>query len=140
MYSTVLQISIAAVAVGATVVERHFTLDKTMVGFDHKLSVTPEELKELVDAIRNIEKALVYTEKHVTEVEMKTLNKYHSSIISAKSIKEGDVITEEMLTLKNPGTGLESKYLPQIIGKKTTKNIEEDTLIEPEMVKGFITD
>ena len=122
-------ISLAAVALGAKAVERHITLDRNMMGFDHKLSVEPEELKRLVQEARIIEKALGSGERRILAPEWVTRRKYHVSIVSVSRIPQGTIITRDMLTLKNPGTGLESRYLPDVIGKRAIVDIKEDTLI-----------
>ena len=129
-----INISLAAIALGAKAVERHFTLDRNMKGFDHKLSLQPEELKELVVNGREIEKALGSSEKKILDKEWITRKKYHYSIASKVKIPKGTIITKEMLTAKNPGTGLETRYLTNRIGKKATMNIKKDILIMCHMI------
>lgn len=130
-----IHISLAAIALGAKAIERHFTLDRNMVGFDHKLSLQPEEMKELVKKGREIEKALGSGKKEVLEKEWITRRKYHSSIVTKMNIPKGTIITEDMLTSKNPGTGLETKHIPQVVGKKAAVDIKEDVLIAFDMIE-----
>ena len=130
-----IHISLAAIALGAKAIERHFTLDRNMVGFDHKLSLEPEEMEELVKKGREIEKALGSGKKEVLEKEWITRRKYHSSIVTKMNIPKGTIITEDMLTSKNPGTGLETKYIPQVVGKKAAVDLKEDVLITFDMIE-----
>ena len=128
-------ISLAAIALGAKAIERHFTLDRNMIGFDHKLSLQPEELKELITKGREIERALGSGEKKITDKEWITRKKYHYSIVSKVNIPKGTIITKSMLTAKNPGTGLETRYLPKIVGKKAVVDIKEDEIITFDMIE-----
>lgn len=127
--------TLAAVARGATLVERHTTTDCTLVGFDHRLSLEPEELRRMVDAIRVIEKTLGTADKTVSDSEMVTRRKYHVSIVAAADISAGTVITERVLTLKNPGTGLQASRMREVIGRRARTFIGADTLIEFEMLE-----
>jgi sialic acid synthase SpsE len=127
--------TVAAVARGACMVERHITLDNGMVGFDHKLSLTPDELGKMVADIRSVEKMLGDGRKHVSDKERITRDKYHVSWVSQRAICAGDVITEDMLTLKNPGTGIPAYRKDLIIGKRALMDIGRDTLIELSMME-----
>lgn len=126
-----IEVPIAAVALGSTVIEKHFTLDRNMEGPDHKASLEPDELKVMVSAIRNIEKAIDGDgTKHVSESEKKNIAIARKSIVAACDIKVGDVFTEENLTVKRPGNGISPMRWEEIIGQKATKNFNEDELIE----------
>lgn len=124
------EVSIAAVALGAEVIEKHFTLDKNMEGPDHKASLEPLELKKLVQAIRNIEIALGDGVKKPSRQELSTREVVRKSIVTCRSIEKGETITHEMLALKRPGTGLEAKYLEMILNKKATRNLPSDYILQ----------
>lgn len=125
-----IEVPIAAVALGAEVIEKHFTLDKTMEGPDHKASLEPQELKAMTIAIRNIEKALGNGVKELSKSEAKNRSIARKSIVSAKDIKKGDVLTEENITTKRPGTGLSPKLWDSVIGTIAKKDYKKDELIE----------
>ena len=125
-----IEVPIAAVALGATVIEKHFTLDKTMEGPDHKASLEPHELIEMTNAIRNIEMALGSDEKKVTDSEINNKSVARKSIVASQYIQVGDVLTESNLTVKRPGTGISPMLWETILGKKTTKSYQPDELIE----------
>ena len=124
-----IEIPIAAVAMGATVIEKHFTLDKNMDGPDHKASLEPDELKAMVSAIRNIEIALGTGEKKPAASEKKNMLVARKSIIAKHNIKKGEVLSEESLTVKRPGNGISPMRWFEVIGKTATKGYEEDELI-----------
>lgn len=126
-----IEVPIAAVALGATVIEKHFTLDKTLPGPDHKASLEPEELKAMVMAIRNIEKAIGGSGlKEVSKSEAKNKPIARKSIVATKTIKKGDLFSVENLTIKRPGTGISPMQWDEVIGKTAKKDFEEDDLIE----------
>ena len=126
-----IEVPIAAVALGATVIEKHFTLDKTLPGPDHKASLEPEELKAMVMAIRNIEKAIGGSGlKEVSKSEAKNKPIARKSIVATKAIKKGDLFSAENLTVKRPGTGISPMQWDEVIGKTAKKDFEEDDLIE----------
>ena len=126
-----IEVPIAAVALGATVIEKHFTLDKTLPGPDHKASLEPEELKAMVMAIRNIEKAIGGSGlKEVSKSEAKNKPIARKSIVATKTIKKGDLFSVENLTVKRPGTGISPMKWDNVIGKTAKKDFEEDDLIE----------
>lgn len=124
-----IEVPIAAVALGAVVIEKHFTLDRNMEGPDHKASLEPEELKAMVSAIKNIEKALGDGAKKPTDSEVKNKIIARKSIVAAMSIKKGEVFTEENLTVKRPGSGLSPMKWFEIVGQISPRNFEEDELI-----------
>ena len=126
-----IEVPIAAVALGATVIEKHFTLDRNMEGPDHKASLEPDELKAMVSAIRNIEKAVGGDgTKHVSESERKNITIARKSIIAARDIKKGELLTEENMTVKRPGTGISPMRWEEVIGTKAIRNFAEEDLIE----------
>ena len=126
-----IEVPIAAVALGATVIEKHFTLDKSLPGPDHKASLEPDELKAMVSAIRNIEKAIGGSGlKEVSKSEAKNKPIARKSIVASKSIKRGDFFTEENITVKRPGIGISPMQWDNLIGKTAKKNFQEDDLIE----------
>lgn len=125
-----IDIPIAATALGAKVVEKHFTLNKNMIGPDHKASLEPQELKAMVTSIRNIEIALGDGIKKPAESEIKNISVARKSIIASKSIKAGEIFTTENITVKRPGHGISPMNWFNVIGKKAKKDFNEDELIE----------
>lgn len=126
-----IEVPIAAVALGATVIEKHFTLDRNMEGPDHKASLEPDELKAMVSAVRNIEKAVGGDgTKHVSESERKNIAIARKSIIAARDIKAGEVFTEQNLTVKRPGSGISPMRWEEVLGKTAVRDFIEDELIE----------
>ena len=123
------EVSVAAVAMGAEVIEKHFTLDKNMEGPDHKASLEPDELKAMVQAIRNIEKALGNGIKKPSPSELKNKLIVRKSIVSARDIRKGELFSEENLTVKRPGTGISPMRWDEIIGQKAERNYKADELI-----------
>jgi N,N'-diacetyllegionaminate synthase len=126
-----IEVPIAAVAIGATVIEKHFTLDRNMEGPDHKASLEPDELIAMVSAIRNIEKAVGGDgTKHISESERKNIAIARKSIVASKDIKKGELLTEENLTAKRPGNGISPMRWEEVIGTKAVRNFKEEELIE----------
>lgn len=125
-----IEVPIAATALGATVIEKHFTLDKNMVGPDHKASLEPEELKQMVQAIRNIEKALGDGKKEPSQSEKKNIQVVRKSIVAKCDISAGETFSENNITTKRPGTGINPMNWEKVIGKKAKKNFKVDELIE----------
>ena len=121
-----IEVPIAAVALGASVIEKHFTLDKTMEGPDHKASLEPEELKAMVQAIRHIEQALGTGHKTISESERKNIEIARKSIVAACPIKAGELLTEENLTVKRPGSGISPMRWNEVIGTFAVKDFEEE--------------
>lgn len=128
-HSKGIEVPIAAVALGAAIIEKHFTLSKEMEGPDHRASLEPDELKKMVESIRNIEKALGVREKLVTNSEKENLQVARKSIVAAVPIKKGDIFTEENITVKRPGTGLSPMRWNEVLGKPANKNYEADEII-----------
>lgn len=125
-----IEVPIAAVAMGATVIEKHFTLDKEMEGPDHKASLNPEELKLMVKSIRNVEKALGKYEKVPSNSEIKNLAVVRKSIVAKSEIKKGTTFTEENIICKRPGNGISPMKWNEIVGKTAMRNFNKDELIE----------
>lgn len=129
-HTTGIEIPIAAVALGASVIEKHFTLDRTMIGPDHKASLEPDELKQMVRSIRNIENALGDGKKEVTASEKEIMGMVRKSVVAARMIKKGSCITQEDLDIKRPAGGIEPKYYYEIMGKTASRDISEDKSLE----------
>jgi sialic acid synthase SpsE len=125
----------AAVALGASVVERHFTIDRTMIGPDHAASLEPMGLQRLVRNIRNIEKALGSPEKKMMPAERAVRDRLAKSIVARRDIPAGTKITADMLTVKGPGTGLKPSVMPLLVGVVAETPIEGDTLVPSEALK-----
>ncbi|MBF8984169.1 N-acetylneuraminate synthase [Lutibacter sp. B2] len=125
-----IEVPIAAVAMGASIIEKHFTLDKEMEGPDHSASLELHELKEMVKAIRNIEKALGNGIKKPSESELKNIEIARKSIVAKCNIKKGEVFSEKNLTTKRPGKGISPMRWDEIIGKIVIRDYGEDELIE----------
>lgn len=124
-----IEVDVAAVAMGATVIEKHFTLDKTMEGPDHKASLEPNELIAMVKSIRNIELALGSSVKKPSVSEQPNMAIARKSIVTKKAIKIGERFTEGNLTIKRPGTGISPMHWDSIIGTSAQKNYNEDELL-----------
>lgn len=125
-----IEVPIAAVALGATIIEKHFTLSKTMEGPDHKASLEPNELKAMVKAIRNIEKALGNGIKKASVSEIKNINICRKGIVAAKNIKKGEVFSEDNLTVKRPMVGVSAVEWDIAIGKSACRDFMKDETIE----------
>lgn len=124
-----IEVPIAAVAMGAVVIEKHFTLDKNMPGPDHKASLEPDELKQMIQSVRNIEKALGSSEKKPSTSEIKNIDIARKSIVAKKAIKKGEELTEDNLDIKRPGNGISPMYWYDLLGTKAVKDFSEDELI-----------
>ena len=125
-----IEVPVAAVALGATIIEKHFTLDRNMEGPDHRASLEPDELAAMVSAIRHIEKALGSGDKTPSPSEMKNINVARKSIVAQKEIKAGEMFTEENITVKRPGTGISPMKWFEVLGAKAPRDFHEDELIE----------
>ena len=124
-----IEIPVMAAAMGAQIIEKHFTLDKNMEGPDHKASLEPDELKQMVKAIRNVEKAFGDGKKEPQPAEIKNIAIARKSIIAKCNIKKGEIFTEKNLTTKRPGNGISPMKWDEIIGTAATKDYLEDELI-----------
>ena len=125
-----IEVSVAAAALNAAVIEKHFTLDKNMEGPDHKASLEPGELREMIRQIRNIEAALGNGEKVPSDSERKNIEIVRKSIVAKKTIKQGEVFTEDNLTTKRPGNGICPMRWNEVIGQKAVRDFGADELIE----------
>jgi len=121
---------IGAVALGATVIEKHFTLDRNMEGPDHKASVQPDELKAMVKAIRNVEMALGDGIKRPSESEIENKLVVRKSIVAAREVEAGEVLTEDNLAVKRPGTGISPAEWDVVLGERAKRKFMTDELVE----------
>lgn len=128
-HSVGIEVPIAAVARGAVVIEKHFTLDRNMYGPDHKASIEPDGLKAMIKAIRNIEIALGDGVKKCTPEERKNIIVARKSIVAKRDIKKGEVLTEENITTKRPGNGVSPMKWFEVLGTKAVRDFGEDELI-----------
>lgn len=124
-----IEVPIAAVAMGASIIEKHFTLDRMMAGPDHKASLEPAELSKMVKSIRKIEQALGSWEKNPSESEQKNIEIVRKSIVAKIDIKKGELFSENNITTKRPGNGINPMRWNEVIGKQAAKNYKEDELI-----------
>jgi N,N'-diacetyllegionaminate synthase len=125
-----IEVAVAAVAMGATVIEKHFTLDRGLPGPDHQASLEPEELRAMVSAIRNIELALGDGIKRLSPSEAKNKSVARKSLVASRSIKVGEVFSAHNITTKRPGTGISPMRWDEIIGRTAAREFSEDELIE----------
>jgi N,N'-diacetyllegionaminate synthase len=124
-----IEVDIAAVAMGASIIEKHFTLDKSMEGPDHKASLEPDELTAMVSAIRNTEKALGSCQKKPSPSESKNIEVIRKSIVASQDIKKSEPLTIKNITVKRPGNGISPMKWDDIIGTVATKDYKMDDLI-----------
>lgn len=122
-------VPVAAVALGASVIEKHFTLDRTLPGPDQKASLEPDELRRMVDEIRSVELALGSGEKLVADVERPNIEVARKSIVAACHISKGDIFTEDNITVKRPGSGISPMMWDSVIGRPSPCDFEPDSLI-----------
>ena len=125
-----IEVPVAAAALGATIIEKHFTLDRNMEGPDHEASLEPAELSAMVSCIRHIEKALGTGEKVASPSEKKNIAVVRKSIVAKANIKAGEIFTEENITVKRPGIGISPMKWFDILGTKAIRDFEEDEIIE----------
>ena len=125
-----IEVPIAAVALGATIIEKHFTLDRRMEGPDHKASLEPTELAQMVQSIRNIEQAMGTVEKKVSDSERKNIAIARKSIVASRDIQRGELLTEENITTKRPGDGISPMHWKEVLGQKAIRAFAEDEKIE----------
>ena len=131
-HSKGIEIPIAAVALGAKVIEKHFTLNNNSVGPDHKSSLNPNDFKKMVDSIRNVERALTLKKKNINKSEISNIKIVRKSIVAKKAIKIGEVFTDKNLTTKRPGTGISPMRWERMLGKKAKKNYIPDEILLKE--------
>ena len=124
------EVSVAAVALGASCIEKHFTLNSNMRGPDHRASLEPKELTKMINAIRNIEIALGSSIKRPSKSEMANIKIVRKSLVASQDIKKGEIFTEQNLTTKRPGTGLSPFKIIKFLGKRSLKNYKKDQQIK----------
>ena len=124
------EVAVAAVALGATVIEKHFTLDKTLLGPDHRMSLNPVELDSMIKQIRNVEKALGQYEKNITKSETDTASVARKSIFYKQNLKSGAILTKDNVEMKRPGTGISPMELEQFIGKTLINDVSAGTMMK----------
>lgn len=129
-----LEVAIAAVALGACIIEKHFTLDRKLKGPDHRASLTPNELAELIKQVRNVEVALGDEEKKPAPSEMATAEVARRSLVAAHDVKAGTVLTATMIAIKRPGTGLPPRVLPKLLGRTVLFDINAGDFLTFEML------
>lgn len=129
-HSTGIEVSLAAVALGAKIIEKHLTIDNNLEGPDHKASIEPYQFEELVKGIRNITLALGSKEKKISSSELENLKIARKSIVAKVQIKKGQIFTEENLCTKRPGTGISPMNWDKLIGQEAKKDFSIDDLIE----------
>lgn len=125
-----IEVALAAVAMGATIIEKHFTLDKKMYGPDHKASLEPKELKAMVEGVRKVECALGSEQKQVSASESENIYAARKSIVAARTIKKGERFTDYNLTTKRPGTGISPMKWEEVIGKIANRDYQSDDMIQ----------
>ncbi|MBS1660111.1 MAG: N-acetylneuraminate synthase [Bacteroidetes bacterium] len=125
-----IEVPVAAVALGAVMIEKHFTTDRNLEGPDHKASLEPAELKQMISSIRHIEMALGTAVKQPSPSEIKNKAIARKSIVAAKGIRKGEIFTEDNLTVKRPGTGLSPMFWDRLLGQAASRDFEEDELID----------
>lgn len=124
-------LSLASIAIGATIIEKHFTLDKEMFGWDHKISATPEELKQICEDGNRIVRALG-SSRILTPESAERKSEFRRSIVTKRPIKKGHVLRHEDLTFKRPGTGIKPEFIEFVVGRVATKDIDEDELLRDD--------
>ncbi|MCF0225968.1 MAG: N-acetylneuraminate synthase [Methanobrevibacter sp.] len=128
-HSPGIELPIAAVALGSKVIEKHFTIDKSLPGPDHKASLNPDEFKAMVSSIRNVELAIGDGVRRLSENELAIKEVARKSIIVKTNIKKGEVLTEDNLTIKRPGNGIEPKFINKVLGRRVNKDLEADSIL-----------
>ena len=129
------EVSTAAVALGASIIEKHFILDRNMGGPDSEFSMEPQEFKQMVDSIRNVEKALGEVSYELSD-KMKSNREFSRSLFVVKDMKKGEIITEDNVCSIRPGFGLHPKYLKEILGKRINKDLKKGTPFKLEFIYG----
>jgi sialic acid synthase SpsE len=122
-------IPLASVALGSCLIEKHFTLDKDMAGWDHAISADPKELEEIVRKSKNVQKSLGSYNRIISEAEKEKILKFRRSIVAVRNLKKGETISIEDLDAKRPGTGIGPNEMKYVVGRKVSQNICKDGLI-----------
>ncbi|MBQ7582794.1 MAG: N-acetylneuraminate synthase family protein, partial [Lachnospiraceae bacterium] len=125
-----IEIPIAAVAMGATIIEKHLTLDRNLPGPDHQASLEPDQFTDMVKAIRNVEKAMGNGEKVPSDSEKKNIDIARKSIVAVTLIRKGEIFTAQNITTKRPGNGISAMRWNEVLGKTAVRDFQEDELIE----------
>jgi N-acetylneuraminate synthase/N,N'-diacetyllegionaminate synthase len=133
-HSLGISIPIAAVARGAKILEKHFTLDRNQEGPDHPFALEPNELEQMVESIREVEESLGSPIKQATPSEIEKVKLSRRSIIAVKHISEGDVIEKDMLIVKRPGFGISPNLMDIVVGRRAKKDIEKESWITWDMI------
>ncbi len=129
-HSPGIELPIAAVALGACVVEKHFTLDKNLEGPDHKASLNPVEFKAMVDAIRNVEIAMGDGIRTFSENELEIKRVARKSIVLNEDVSKGTSIKRDMLSIKRPGTGIPPKFIEDVVGRKAINDLKANSVLK----------
>ncbi|MBL8013102.1 MAG: N-acetylneuraminate synthase family protein, partial [Candidatus Omnitrophica bacterium] len=124
-----IEAAIAAAAMGACIIEKHFTMDRSMPGPDHQASLEPEELKAMVSAVRHVQEALGDGIKRPTAVELKNLGAIRRSIVAKRAIVKGELFSEDNLAVKRPARGLTPMRWHEVIGQKAKRNFKENEMV-----------
>ena len=127
--------AISSVALGARVIEKHFTLDNNLPGPDHSSSITPDKLKSLVEKIRRAESSLGRAEKAPADIEKENAVGVRRSIVASRNIKNGEIVNKDNITFKRPATGISPRLYDRIIGKKAARDISSDEILQMDMVQ-----
>ena len=128
-------IPLASVALGACVIEKHFTLDKDLAGWDHQISADPTELKHIVRESKNVQRALGNLYRTVSDAEKSKILKFRRSVVVNKALTKGSIIQTNDLEVKRPGTGIPADKIYDLVGRELLIDIKEDQLLQPEMLK-----
>jgi N-acetylneuraminate synthase len=134
-HSIGLSIPLASVALGACIIEKHFTTDKNLPGWDHEISADPFELKVICEESINISKSLGSFVRTVSKAEQDKKAKFRRSIVIKESLKEGHILSTDDLTSKRPGTGISPNLMDQVVGRTIIKDLESDTVLKWENLK-----
>ena len=134
-HSTGIEFAIGAVSLGAMIIEKHFTLDKTLIGMDNHMAIEPNEMKDLVNSCNNIFTGLGSTGRLLSRIEMVQKKKMRRSIVSNKYLKKGSILTLEDINFKRPGTGIAPNDVNEVIGKKIIKNIHSGEILKKSFFK-----
>lgn len=131
-HSPGIELPIAATALGSCVIEKHFTIDKSLPGPDHKASLNPEEFKAMVDAIRHVEMAMGDGIRRLSENERAIKDVARKSIVAKAPIKKGEILTKDNLAFKRPGNGIEPKYIDKVVNRKACRDLDADHVLSYE--------
>ena len=131
-HSEGIEMASASVALGACLIEKHFTLDKSRMGMDNQMAIEPNEMTQLISACKNVYKGLGSVTRKLSEEELEQRLKMRRSLVASRGLKDGHTLTMEDINMKRPATGIPPSRIKDIIGKKLTRNIVEDEMISLE--------